>query len=85
MKRAYTIIGIALAGMVFLFMTPSGYTQSLTEPVEPSEASLYNQGKSGRVIELMGLREGNVIADNGAGCTVITISKGDSVFFGGRY
>ena len=35
-------------------------------------------------MELMGLKEGKVIADIGAGCTVITISKGDSVFFGGK-
>ena len=84
MKRTNTIIGIALAVMVSLFMTPSGYTQSRTVPVEPSEACLNNQDKPGKLMESMGLKEGKVIADTGAGCTVITISKGDSVFFGGN-
>ena len=84
MKRTYTIIRIALAVMVSLFMIPCGYTQSRTGFVEPSEALLNNQGKSGRLMESIGLREGKVIADHGAGCTVITISKGDSVFFGGN-
>lgn len=84
MKRTNILFGIALGVMVSLLMAPDGSSQSPTAPVEPAAQWLNNQHKPWKLMDSRGLKEGKLIADNDAGCTIITISKGDSVFFGGN-
>ena len=74
MKHSFYCI---LAGSValILFLTLPGVTcaQEKTVPVEPSEERLNNQHKPEELMDAMGLKEGMVIADVGAGRGRLTV------------
>jgi len=80
MKRSYSGIRSGVTAILFLSMLLQPVqAQEARIPVEPSEERLNRQHKPEELMDLMGLKEGMVIADIGAGRGRMTVFFADRV------